>query len=168
MNSVHKVSSFNNQSYSFAVNNAREFLKERDGNHDGARFCAACHDPVLMFSGEFDKDMDFTGTELGDAGITCTACHAISNINSVKGNGAYTLDIPEPYPFTYSELPFLQWVNATLIKAKPDFHKNSYLKPLHKTAEFCSVCHKVSIPEEFNKYKWLRGQNHYDSFGLSG
>ena len=168
MNSVHKVSSFNNQSYAFAVNNTRKFLDERDGNHNEARFCAACHDPVIMFSGEFDKDINFTDTEIGSAGITCTSCHAISEINSVKGNGAYTLTIPEQYPFTKSELPFLKWVNQTLVKAKPDFHKISYLKPLHKNAEFCSVCHKVSIPKSFNNYKWLRGQNHYDSFFLSG
>ncbi len=168
MNSVHKVSSFNNQSYSFAINNTREFLKKRDGNHDAAKLCAVCHDPVIMFSGEFDKDVDFTDTEIGQAGITCTACHAISEINSIKGNGAYTLTIPQQYPFTYSELPFLQWVNQTLVKAKPDFHKSSYLKPLHKTAEFCSVCHKVALPEALNHYKWLRGQNHYDSFFLSG
>ena len=137
MNSVHKVSSFNNQSYSFAVNNSRETLQKRDGNHDAARLCAVCHDPVILFSGEFDKDKDFTDTEIGQAGITCTACHAISDINSIKGNGSYTLDIPEQYTFTYSELPFLQWVNQTLVKAKPDFHKISYLKPLHKKAEFC-------------------------------
>ncbi len=168
MNSVHKVSSFNNQSYAFAVNNTRDVLNERDGNHQAARFCAACHDPVIMFSGEFDKKIDFSGTDIGQAGITCTACHAISDVNSIKGNGAYTLTIPEQYPFTSSQLPFLQWVNETLVKAKPDFHKSSYLKPLHKTAEFCSTCHKVSIPESLNHYKWLRGQNHYDSFFLSG
>ena len=168
VNSVHKNSSFNNQSYAFAVNNSREFLTKRDGNHDQARFCAVCHDPVIMFSGEFDEDKDFTDTDIGSAGITCTACHAISEVNSIKGNGAYTLTIPEQYPFTYSELPFLKWINRTLIKAKPDFHKTSYLKPLHKTAEFCSVCHKVALPESLNHYKWLRGQNHYDSFYLSG
>ncbi|MBL4659324.1 MAG: hypothetical protein JKY19_03135 [Alcanivoracaceae bacterium] len=168
MNSVHKVSSFNNQSYAFAVNNTREFLSQRDGNHNEARFCAVCHDPVIMFSGEFDEVKDFTDTQIGQAGITCTSCHAISAINSIKGNGAYTLTIPEQYPFTYSDSAFLQWLNQTLVKAKPDFHKASYLKPLHKTAEFCSTCHKVSLPETFNHYKWLRGQNHYDSFFLSG
>ena len=168
MNSVHKVSSFNNQSYSFAVNNTRKFLQKRDGNHKAAKLCAVCHDPVILFSGEFDKDKDFTGTEIGQAGITCTTCHAISDINSIKGNGAYTLTVPQQYPFTHSELPFLQWVNQTLVKAKPDFHKSSYLKPLHKTAEFCSVCHKVALPKALNHYKWLRGQDHYDSFFLSG
>ncbi len=39
---------------------------------------------------------------------------------------------------------------------------------MHKTAEFCSTCHKVHLPVELNQYKFLRGQNHYDSFLLSG
>ncbi|HHL30986.1 MAG TPA: hypothetical protein ENJ41_00275, partial [Oceanospirillales bacterium] len=168
MNSVHKVSSFNNSSYAFAVNNTREFLQKRDGNNSAAKLCAVCHDPVILFSGEFDKNIDFSKTEIGQAGITCTACHAITEINSIKGNGSYTLTIPQQYPFTHSDWPFLQWVNQTLVKAKPDFHKSSYLKPLHKSAEFCSVCHKVALPQALNHYKWLRGQDHYDSFFLSG
>ena len=168
LNSVHKVSSFNNESYSFAVNNSREFIAKRDGNYNAAKLCAVCHDPVILFSGKFDLDIDFAATDMGQAGITCTTCHAITEVNSIKGNGAYTLKIPEQYPFSTSQYPWLQWVNHTLIKAKPDFHKASYLKPLHKTSEFCSVCHKVALPEELNHYKWLRGQNHYDSFFLSG
>jgi tetratricopeptide (TPR) repeat protein len=38
-----------------------------------------------------------------------------------------------------------------------------------RSAEFCSTCHKVSIPQDLNKYKeFLRGQNHYDTYLLSG
>src|SRR5437870_3189527 len=38
-----------------------------------------------------------------------------------------------------------------------------------RTPEFCSTCHKVSIPQDLNKYKeFLRGQNHYDTYLLSG
>src|SRR6266702_1926831 len=38
-----------------------------------------------------------------------------------------------------------------------------------RTAEFCSTCHKVSIPQDLTKYKeFLRGQNHYDTYLLSG
>ena len=44
----------------------------------------------------------------------------------------------------------------------------TFLKPLHRSAEFCGTCHKVHLPAELNGYKWLRGQNHYDSFLLSG
>ena len=39
---------------------------------------------------------------------------------------------------------------------------------MHKTAEFCGTCHKVHLPQALNQYRWLRGQNHYDSFLLSG
>src|SRR5262249_43752746 len=53
--------------------------------------------------------------------------------------------------------------------------KKTFLKPFHKSAgndkasEFCSTCHKVNLPAALNHYKeWLRGQNHYDTFLLSG
>ena len=47
-------------------------------------------------------------------------------------------------------------------------HKKTFLKPFHKTAEFCSTCHKVGLPFALNHYKeFLRGQNHYDTFLLS-
>jgi hypothetical protein len=59
-------------------------------------------------------------------------------------------------------------MSRQLIKAKPAFHKATFLKPMHRTAEFCGSCHKVHLPPELNDYKWLRGQNHYDAFWLSG
>jgi tetratricopeptide (TPR) repeat protein len=59
-------------------------------------------------------------------------------------------------------------VNRQLIKAKPAFHRNTMLKPLHRQPEFCAACHKVHLPPELNHYRWLRGQNHYDSFLMSG
>src|SRR5688572_31097544 len=38
-----------------------------------------------------------------------------------------------------------------------------------RSAEFCSTCHKVSLPHDVTKYKeFLRGQNHYDTYLLSG
>ena len=38
-----------------------------------------------------------------------------------------------------------------------------------KTEEYCSTCHKVGLPFEVTHYKeFLRGQNHYDTFLLSG
>lgn len=169
LNSVHHLSSFNNPAYTFAVNNTRDFLLKRDGNVKAARFCAACHDPVVLFSGQFDNpDINFAETAIGQAGITCTSCHAIADVHTIKGNGGYTLVPPPVYPFSKSETPWLAWVGKTLIKAKPQLHKETYLKPVHKTAEFCSTCHKVGLPVELNSYHWLRGQNHYDSFFLSG
>ncbi|MEM7582097.1 MAG: multiheme c-type cytochrome [Acidobacteriota bacterium] len=172
--SVHKFSSFNNPAYLFSVEGTMNMALERDGNVRAARFCAGCHDPVVFFSGKFEDerflDPDFAREEdpAGRAGITCTACHAITNINSVRGNSDFTIEEPIHYPFAFSENETLQWVNRQLVKAKPEFHKKTFLKPLHTTPEFCGSCHKVHLPVELNQYKWLRGQNHYDAYHLSG
>ncbi len=167
--SVHRIASFNNPAYLFSVRNTRQFALERDGDVKAARFCAACHDPVPFFSGAFDDpQFDDVNHPTSQAGITCTACHAITHINSQRGNGDYTIEEPLHYPFIDSDSDLLQWVNRFLVKSKPEFHKRSFLKPLHREAEFCAACHKVHLPEELNGYKWLRGQNHYDAWLLSG
>jgi tetratricopeptide (TPR) repeat protein/cytochrome b561 len=167
--SAHRLSSFNNPAYRFSVMRTREMALERDGNTHASRFCAGCHDPVPLFSGAFDDPLFGEADDpLANAGITCTACHAITRIDSPRGNADYTIEAPEHYPFTFSRSPFLQWVNQQLVKAKPAFHKKTFLKPLHREPEFCGSCHKVHLPPELNDYKWLRGQNHQDAYHLSG
>ncbi len=172
--SAHRFSSFSNPAYLFSVKETRKQMLSRHGSVQGARFCAGCHDPVPFFSGAFDDpkyddpDYDLAADPQAQAGVTCTVCHAISHINSPRGNADFTIDEPIHYPFAFSNNPALKWVNRQLVKAKPKFHKQTFLKPLHQSAEFCGSCHKVHLPEELNDYRWLRGQNHYDSFWLSG
>jgi tetratricopeptide (TPR) repeat protein len=168
--SAHHFSSFNNPAYKFSVKETREVSLAHDGNTKRSRWCAGCHDTVPFFSGKFDDpNYDIDNDPTAHAGITCTTCHAITNVNSTAGNGDYTIEEPLHYPFAFSDNKALQWVNNQLVKAKPDFHKKTFLKPFHKTAEFCSTCHKVSLPMEVTHYKeWLRGQNHYDPFLRSG
>jgi len=166
--SAHRFASFNNPAYAFSVRNTRRKLHARDGHVRAARFCAGCHDPVPLFSGGFDDpEFDDEGDPTATAGIGCVACHAIEAVG-VRGNADYVLGVPPRYPFAMSDHPLLRWINGFLIKAKPALHKRSFLKPLHRTPEFCGSCHKVHLPEELNRYRWLRGQNHYDSFLLSG
>ncbi len=169
LSSAHHFSSFNNVAYAFSVNNTKAALVKRDGHAQSARLCASCHDPVLLFSGQFD-DLTEAQQSSADAtaGITCSACHLIDEISSHRGNGDYQIAAPTEYPLTQAKTVPLKWVNQLLIKSKPEHHKTTYLKPLHETTEFCSTCHKVSLPESLNDYRWLRGQNHYDSFLLSG
>ena len=168
--SAHHFSSFNNKPYLFSVRETRQVSLKRDGNVKASRWCAGCHDVVPFFSGAFDDPtFDDVNHPTSQAGITCTACHAITHVNSTKGNGDYTIDEPIHYPFAYSTNRLLQYVNQQLVKAKPQFHKKTFLKPFMRSAEFCSTCHKVSIPQDLNKYKeFLRGQNHYDTYLLSG
>ena len=167
--SAHRFSSFNNVAYLFSVRETRQVALERDGDVQAARFCAGCHDPVPFFSGSFDDpDFDDVDHPTAQVGITCTSCHSITHLNSVRGNADYTIEEPLHYPFATSENELLQWVNHQLVKAKPAFHKQTFLKPFHREAEFCGTCHKVHLPPELNKYKWLRGQDHYDSYLSSG
>ena len=168
--SSHHFSSFNNPVYLFSVKETREMGMKRDGNVKASRWCAGCHDVVPFLSGAFDDpNYDIHNHPTAKAGITCTACHAITHINNTTGNAAYTIDEPIHYPFAYSSNSVLQWINNQLVKAKPDFHKKTFLKPFMKTEEYCSTCHKVSLPFEVTNYKeFLRGQNHYDTFLLSG
>lgn len=168
--SAHHFSSFNNPMYLAAVRETREVSLKRDGHVKGARFCAGCHDPVPFFSGAFDDPkFDDVNHPTAQAGITCTVCHSITHVNSPRGNADFTIEEPEHYPFAFSDNPALQWVNNQLVKAKPAMHKKTFLKDFHKSAEFCSTCHKVHLPYALNHYKeFLRGQNHYDSYLLSG
>ena len=168
--SVHRFSSFNNPAYLASIHETRTVALKRDGDVQISRWCAGCHDPVPFFSGAFDDpDYDLLNHSTSQAGITCTACHAITHINSNRGNGDYTIEAPLHYPFAFSENKILQWVNNQLVKAKPAFHNKTFLKPFHKTAEFCAACHKVHLPYAVNHYKeFLRGQNHYDNYLLSG
>jgi len=168
--SSHHFSSFNNPMYLASVRETREVSLKRDGSVQASRWCAGCHDPVPFFSGAFDDpNYDDIGHVTSQAGISCTACHAVTNVNSNRGNADYTIEEPLHYPFATSKNEILQWVNNQLVKAKPEFHKKTFLKPHHKTAEFCSACHKVALPSEVTGYKeFLRGQNHYDAWLLSG
>ncbi len=165
LHSAHRFSSFNNPAYLFSVRETRRTVGVR-----ASRWCAGCHDPVPFFSGQFDDpNFDDVNNPTAHAGITCTTCHSMTHINSRSGNGDYTIEEPIHYPFTFSDSPVLGWLNEQLVKAKPEFHKRTFLKPFHRTAEFCSVCHKVGLPQEVNHYKeFLRGQDHLDTYHLSG
>jgi tetratricopeptide (TPR) repeat protein len=168
--SAHHFGSFNNPAYLFSIRETRAVALERDGNVKASRWCAGCHDPVPFFSGSFDDPgFDLERHPTSQAGITCTACHSITQVNSTRGNADYVIEEPLHYPFATSTNRLLRFINRQLVKAKPEFHNRTFLKPLHRTAEFCSACHKVHIPRELNHYKdFLRGQNHYDSWLQSG
>ena len=169
--SVHHFSSFNNPAYLAAIRETREVALKRDGDVKASRWCAGCHDPVPFLSGKFDDpEYDLVNDPTSQAGITCTVCHSITHINNPPiGNADFVIEEPLHYPFAYSQNSILQFINNTLVKAKPAFHKKSMLKPFHKTAEFCAACHKVHLPKELNHYReFLRGQNHYDAYLLSG
>jgi hypothetical protein len=165
LHSAHRFSSFNNPAYLFSVRETRKVAGVR-----ASRWCAGCHDVVPFFSGQFDDpNFDDVNNPTAKAAITCVACHAITHVNSRSGNGDYTIEEPLHYPFAYSTNAIAQWLNNQVVKARPNFHKKTFLKPFHRDEAFCSTCHKVGVPQEVNRYKeFTRGQNHNDSYFLSG
>ncbi len=162
--SAHRFSSFNNPYYRKSI----EAMVERAGNGP-TRWCASCHDPLVLYTGRFTDDapvdMDhWTAQE----GLTCLSCHAIEALRDVKGNGRYVIAAPDEYPFARAEGGLGQWIHNTLVRAKPEPHRDALLKPMHQTAEFCGSCHKVGLPPNVNNYRWKRGQNEYDNWHASG
>lgn len=170
LQSAHRFSSFNNPAYLASFTETRRITAERGEDGTALRWCAGCHDPVPLLSGRLDEpDFDVLHDPTADAGITCTVCHGITHVNGTQGNGAYTIAQPQEYPFADSSSFLLQWIRRQLIRTRPEFHRHTYLKDIHSQAEFCAACHKVHVPFELNRYReFLRGQNHYDSWLLSG
>ena len=104
--SSHHFSSFNNKAYLSSVRETRKVSMERDGSTQAARWCAGCHDPVPFFSGEFDDpNYDDVNNPTSQAGITCTVCHSITNVNNTRGNAAYTIEEPAALPFRLQRQP---------------------------------------------------------------
>ncbi|MFQ5571583.1 MAG: hypothetical protein ACE5G0_18030, partial [Rhodothermales bacterium] len=162
--SAHRFSSFNNPYYRRSV----EAMVARSGNGP-ARWCASCHDPVVLFTGRFGDDIPLDMDHwTGQEGLTCLSCHAVEGLRDVKGNGRYVIASPDEYPFARAEGGLGQWVHNTLVRAKPEPHREAMLKPMHRTLEFCGSCHKVGIPPDVNNYRWKRGQDEYDNWHKSG
>ncbi len=162
--SAHHFSSFNNPYYRRSI----EYMLERRPV-EAARWCASCHDPVMLFSGRFGHRMPLDTTHwTAHEGITCLSCHAITGLRDLRGNGRYVIAEPDEYPFARSTSPLGQWLHRQLILARPEPHRQAMLRPVHRTEQFCSTCHKVGLPPDVNYYRWLRGQNEYDAWQMSG
>ncbi|HEY6928310.1 MAG TPA: tetratricopeptide repeat protein, partial [Thermoanaerobaculia bacterium] len=72
------------------------------------------------------------------------------------------------YPFAFSKNETLRAVNRLLIRMEPSLHRKTFMKPFMRTPEFCSTCHKVALIPALNSYRWMRGQDHYDTWYDSG
>lgn len=162
--SVHRFSSFNNPYYRKSV----ETMLARSGP-EATRWCASCHDPVVLFSGRFGHETPVdTDHWTAHEGLTCLSCHAVEGLRDVRGNGRFVIAKPDEYPFARAEEGVGRWLHNKLVRTKPEPHRQAMLKPVHQTQEFCGTCHKVGLPPEVNNYKWRRGQNEYDAWHASG
>ncbi len=130
------------------------------------RYCAGCHDPISLFSGEKSfATASLTGKAGLDEGVSCVACHAIQ-ATDVKGNASYVVKPPERYLWE-GESGWRKTVSDFLIRAYPDHHVASLSRRMFKTSEFCAACHKQFIDESVNNVGWVQLQNQYDNWKSS-
>ena len=184
--SAHRFASFNNPFYEATIMDMRtgalepnpwmeehiaSFPDDVDGVGRGkSKWCSGCHDPALMLAGTMGREIDRTSLE-AQAGLTCLACHAIDRIHDQTGNGNYNIadEQEDPYIFASSApRTARRYLHDLAVKARPAVHKARLLKPFHTESVFCATCHKVSLTEPVNNYRWLRGQDDFDNWDDSG
>ncbi len=138
-------------------------LLYKDLGPEGTRYCAGCHDPIALFSGSKNVNVDGLTSPGADEGISCISCHSILRTD-VRGNADYTITQVRRYIGEHKTGRFNKLLSDFLIRAYPQQHKSSFTKPMYKTAEFCAACHKQFIDEEVNQFGWVQLQNQYDNW----
>jgi tetratricopeptide (TPR) repeat protein len=123
MHSAHAYASFDNPWYRASVDQFRA-----DRGKEESRFCAGCHDPLLLMSGDIDEEV-VPDNELAYAGITCLVCHSVESTRP-DGNASFTLtDAPVLLPDP---------ANPEEIEAH---RARLTMEPL-RTAALCGSCHR--------------------------
>jgi hypothetical protein len=137
--SAHRFASFNNPYYVVSVD---EFRRERGAK--ASRFCAGCHDPLLVATGAIDGPLEGAAraTPTAQAGIVCLVCHSIDAVEG-SGNGGYHVSA-DPVPL-----------------GRPA-HGRRLRSALLGESRLCAACHKVGLTPEVTQDRWLRGQDDYD------
>jgi hypothetical protein len=118
---------------------ARAKTASQNTHLDTAPFCAGCHAPIGLVSGQIQTRWTWFGQESrpldaqGQAGVSCAVCHGVAATTGVA-NAAYVLD---PQPFSQPETPDSLDI-AT--------HRADYQRPLYTQPEFCATCHDAVNP----------------------
>ena len=164
--SVHHFASFNNQFYRKSI----EYMQSVVGTRP-SKWCAGCHDHAVFFNGRFDRPIAAQiETPEAQAGLACTSCHSISQVDSSMGNGGFTIAYPPLHRLASSRQPLVRAIDRFLTYLDPEPHRRTFMKPFMRldASEYCATCHKVHLDVPVNGYRWIRGFNEYDNWQASG
>ncbi len=152
--STHHFSSFNNPIY-------RKVILENVGLEDVAtrKFCSGCHDPILKTA---DLDEIDINSWQANSGITCLACHRMTDIG--EKNGDYTIKAPFLHPFALADDPTLHRAHEIMLERSPWLHRNVLSKKSYKQPQFCAACHSLEVPASINGHQDLRILDEYRSW----
>jgi len=140
-------------------------MAEQNGA-ESTRYCAGCHDPISLFSGNKNLFAErLTGSHGWEEGVSCLACHAIRETD-VKGNANYTVTQAAPYLWQWQDAGTGRLLRDFLIRTYPAEH-GRLSKRMFKAPEYCAACHKQFIDQEINRVGWVQLQNQYDNWAAS-
>ena len=149
MQSAHAYASFDNPWYRASID---QFRAAR--GHEESRFCAGCHDPLLLMSGDIDDEVK-PDNDLAYGGVTCLVCHSVESARP-DGNASFTLSdapvlLPDP--------------------AKPEeieaHRARLTMKPL-RTAALCGSCHRSFSGVAIGNENHLPGIDDLGDWAASG
>jgi tetratricopeptide (TPR) repeat protein len=154
--SAHHFSSFNNPYYAASV----ELLRTQRPLVE-SRFCAGCHDPLLLVDDSIASPALRRDQPAAQAGLPCLVCHSMTPPSHVAGgprsrlgNGAYEVSataVPPPGP------------SGSLDAGRTPHAQR--LRPAHLAQPtFCAACHKVGLQPNLTHAGWLRGQDDYGAW----
>ena len=137
---------------------------------DFKQWCMSCHNPSALTTGLtktshsmndnslsntlFEKDAKTLvdtyqkhGNSRLEEGVSCLTCHRITEATS-QGNASYNIELTnrKKYPFEDDESTTGEYLGHKFINAKPNVHKESYMKPLYKDSKYCASCHDETSP----------------------
>src|ERR1017187_552450 len=162
--SMHHMASFNNPFYRKSI----EYMQSVTGTR-GSKWCAGCHDHAVFFNGRFDRPISQQiDTPEAQAGLGCMSCHAIVHVGSTMGNADFALEYPPLHQLASSHSRPVRAIASFLTYLNPQPHRQTFMKPFMRDAEFCAACHKVHLDVPVNNYRWFRGFNDYDNWQASG
>jgi len=138
--SAHRFSGLDNPWY----RKPREEIRQAVGE-DAARWCAGCHAPALLLSGQAGRPAaEIEDSAASNAGVSCTVCHGISKVGSTLGQAHYEIGLPPLHGLATSENRWLRALHDLAVHLDPEPHRRAYTpKPLTEghASEMCTVCH---------------------------
>jgi Flp pilus assembly protein TadD len=136
-------------------------LLAAEKNMSSSRHCEGCHDPVAVVAGAITEGAPRKRPYDQD-GVTCMVCHSVKSVDT-RGTGSFVLAEPAVLMDEAGQ-PIHRKVSDAEILAHLDRHSAAVMKPLYRTSEFCSACHKAALPKQLNDYKWQRAISLYDEW----
>lgn len=139
--SAHAHSSFDNPWYRAGVEEVR-----REVGLTESRFCAGCHDPLLLFGGRMDEPEIAADDPLAHGGITCMVCHGVQSVRP-DGNASYTL--------ATREIPVPRQGDAESLMA----HRERMMPDPVRSGTLCGSCHRGFLGPEMGNVRFLPGMD---------